>query len=141
MHWGAPSSPDPSWTSAALAAQHVLGYNEAVNSGQANTIPSIAASAWLSYVQPLAGRVSIGGPAITNAGNGALPYTGLGWLDSFLADCVGCEITSCPSTGTPMTRQPISKPIFKMHTADQAANRYGLPNSCCRIARKTRLPG
>jgi hypothetical protein len=96
MLWGAPSSPDPAWTSAALAAQHVLGYNEPDNSGQANTIPSIAASAWLSYVQPLAGKVSIGGPAVTNAGNGVLPYTGLGWLDSFLADCQGCEINFMP---------------------------------------------
>jgi hypothetical protein len=96
MLWGAPSAPDPAWTSAALAAKHVLGYNEPDLNSQANVIPSVAAAAWKSYVQPLAGRVSIGGPAVTNAGNGVLPYMGLGWLDSFLADCQGCEIDFLP---------------------------------------------
>lgn len=96
MLWGAPSAADPAWTSAALAAKHVLGYNEPDLNSQANIIPSVAAAAWQSYVQPLAGQVSIGGPAVTNGGNGVLPYIGLGWLDSFLADCEGCEIDFLP---------------------------------------------
>ena len=96
MLWGIPSSPDPSWTSAALAAKHVLGYNEPDLTSQANTIPSVAIAGWETYFQPLAGKVALGGPAVTNSGNGVLPYIGLGWLDSFLAYCTGCQIDFLP---------------------------------------------
>jgi len=96
MLWGVPSGSDPDWTSAALAAKNVLGYNEPDLSSQANTIPTVAAAGYQGYVQPLAGKVNIGGPAVTNAGYGVLPYIGLGWLDSFLADCTGCQIDLMP---------------------------------------------
>jgi hypothetical protein len=96
MLWGVPSAADPAWTQAALAAKHTLGNNEPDLSSQANIIPSVAAAGWHTYVQPLAGQVSIGGPAVTNAGYGALPYEGLGWLDSFLDDCSGCTINFLP---------------------------------------------
>lgn len=96
MLWGVPSGADPDWTAAAEAAEHVLGYNEPDLGSQANIIPSVAAAGWQTYVQPLAGKVSIGGPAVTNGGYGTLPYIGLGWLDSFLQDCAGCEIDFMP---------------------------------------------
>ena len=96
MLWGVPNGPDDSWTNAALAAKHVLGYNEPDLTSQANTIPSVAIAGWKMYFQPLAGKVALGGPAVTNAGNGVLPYMGLGWLDSFLQYCTGCQVDFIP---------------------------------------------
>lgn len=96
MLWGAPSSPVPDFENAATNAKHMLGYNEPDLKSQANVIPSIAARAWKSYVQPLVGKVRIGGPAVTNAGDGVLPYAGLGWLEAFLADCASCQIDFIP---------------------------------------------
>jgi hypothetical protein len=78
MLWGVPSGPDPDLTS------------------QANTIPTVAAAGYKTYMQPLAGKTQIGAPAVTNAGNGVLAYMGLGWLDSFFADCTGCQIDFIP---------------------------------------------
>jgi hypothetical protein len=96
MLWGLPTADDPSWTAAATAAKNVLGYNEPDLNSQANIIPSDGAAGYRRFFQPLAGKVQLGGPAVTNAGNGVLPYMGLGWLDSFLADCIGCQIDFMP---------------------------------------------
>lgn len=96
MLWGVPSGPDSDWTNTALAAKNILGFNEPDLGSQANTIPSVAAAGFQAYFQPLAGKVNIGGPAVTNAGYGDLPYMGLGWSDSFLADCKGCQIDFFP---------------------------------------------
>lgn len=96
MLWGVPSGPDPDWTAACTAAKNCLTYNEPDLTSQANIIPSVAAAGYKTYVQPLAGKARLGGPAVTNAGYGVLPYMGLGWLDSFLADCTGCQMDFMP---------------------------------------------
>ncbi|TAQ86806.1 hypothetical protein B7494_g4888 [Chlorociboria aeruginascens] len=96
MLWGVPNGVDEDWNTAAGAAKSILGFNEPDLSSQANTIPSVAAAGYAAYFQQFAGKVSIGGPAVTNSGNGVLPYAGLGWLDSFLADCIGCQIDFLP---------------------------------------------
>jgi hypothetical protein len=96
MLWGVPSGPDSDWTNAALAAKNILGFNEPDLGSQANTIPSVAAAGFQAYFQPLAGKLNIGGPAVTNPGYGDLPYMGLGWSDSFLADYKGCQIDFFP---------------------------------------------
>jgi hypothetical protein len=92
MLWGVPSAADPDWTSAASAAKNILTFNEPDLSSQANTIPTVATAGYQTYVQPLAGQTRISGPAVTNGGNGLLPYMGLGWMDAFNADCVGCTM-------------------------------------------------
>ena len=90
MLWGVPSAADPDWTSAAEAAQNILTFNEPDLGSQANIIPSVAATGYQTYVQPLAGQTRISYPAVTNGGEGMLPYIGLGWLDAFSGDCTGC---------------------------------------------------
>lgn len=77
MLWGVPNGVDADWNTAALAAKYVLGFNEPDLTSQANIIPSVAAAGYKMYFQPLAGKVKLGGPAVTNAGNGVLPYMGM----------------------------------------------------------------
>ncbi|CRG91077.1 hypothetical protein PISL3812_08125 [Talaromyces islandicus] len=97
MLWGIASSNDVgNWQTAALAAKAVLGYNEPDLNTQANIIPSDAAGNWTTDMNPLAGKVSVGAPAVTNAGNGLLPYAGLGWLDSFFEGCTSCTVDFIP---------------------------------------------
>ena len=96
MLWGVPNGPDTDWTNNALAAKHVLGYNEPDLGSQSNIIPSAAIAGWQMYFQPFAGKVQLGGPAVTNAGDGTLPYIGLGWLESFLKYCTGCTVDFMP---------------------------------------------
>jgi hypothetical protein len=96
MLWGVPSGADPDWVTAASAANHVLGYNEPDLGSQANIIPSVAAAGWQMYFDALPANVQLGAPAVTNSGYGVLPYQGLGWLDSFFADCTGCKIDFVP---------------------------------------------
>ena len=91
MLWGVPSAADPDWTTAAEGAKNILTFNEPDLNSQANTIPSVAAAGYQTYVQPLQGKVRISAPAVTNAGEGVLAYIGLGWLSSFYQDCTGCH--------------------------------------------------
>jgi len=91
MLWGAPSAPDDAWTSACKAAKNCLTFNEPDLGSQANIIPSVAAAAYQNYVSPLHGQgPRISGPAVTNGGEGQLPYMGLGWMDAFNSVCTGC---------------------------------------------------
>lgn len=96
MLWGLATAADPAWPAAAEAAKNVLTFNEPDLGSQANITSIDAAAGYLTYVQPLAGEVRLGGPAVTNAGYGTLLDIGLGWLDTFLADCTGCEIDFLP---------------------------------------------
>ncbi|RAO68623.1 uncharacterized protein BHQ10_004635 [Talaromyces amestolkiae] len=96
MLWSVPSGADPDFENAAAAAKNVLGYNEPDLGSQANTIPSVAAAGYQTYMQPLAGKTRIGAPAVTNAGNGVLAYMGLGWLEYFFDDCQGCHVDFIP---------------------------------------------
>lgn len=52
--------------------------------------PQAAANAYLTYMNPFAGRAYLGAPAVTNGGSG------LPWLTKFLALCTGCHIDFIP---------------------------------------------
>jgi len=72
-------------------SKEVLGFNEPDNSGQADMTPSVAATAWKSFIQPLSSHgIRLGAPAVTN-GAGGLP-----WLREFIGNCSGCTIDFIP---------------------------------------------
>lgn len=52
----------------ARGSKHLLAFNEPDNKGQANMSPQAAADAYLAYMQPYAGKVKLGGPAVTENG-------------------------------------------------------------------------
>lgn len=53
--------------------------------------PAAAAQAWMTFMQPFAGRAKLVSPAITN---GPPPAMGTGWLDQFFTECdkLGCTV-------------------------------------------------
>jgi len=68
----------------------VLGFNEPDNSGQSNLSPSTAAALWKQYLQPLAGKLRLGAPAVTSAPSGKP------WLQNFFSACSGCTVDFIP---------------------------------------------
>ncbi|KAI0073835.1 hypothetical protein K474DRAFT_1626896 [Panus rudis PR-1116 ss-1] len=94
MLWSADGSKTATWNDDATAAiaagaTHLLGFNEPDLGAQANMSPEDAAKAWMTYMQPFAGKAKLVAPAITN---GAPPAMGTGWLDRFIAACTECQI-------------------------------------------------
>ncbi|KAL2421634.1 hypothetical protein ABEF95_007840 [Exophiala dermatitidis] len=93
--WGLSST--SAWASAASAAiasgsKHVLSFNEPDLASQSNIDPQTAATNHIKYMNPLAGQVEIGSPAITN-GAGTSPLMGIDWLNSFFTACNGeCKV-------------------------------------------------
>ncbi|KIW22044.1 uncharacterized protein PV07_12562 [Cladophialophora immunda] len=76
----------------ASGAKHALGFNEPDDTNQANLTAAMAASYHIQYMNPLAGQVSIGSPAVTN-GDGLDPPQGVHWLQAFFTACAGkCEV-------------------------------------------------
>ncbi|KAA8573447.1 hypothetical protein EYC84_005032 [Monilinia fructicola] len=71
---------------------HIVAFNEpdACGSGQSCMTPQQAVNAWMTYIQPFAGRVALGAPQVTNGASG------LPWLSLFLALCTGCQIDFVP---------------------------------------------
>jgi hypothetical protein len=68
----------------------VCSFNEPDMDSQANMTPSQAAAYYKEYMNPFAGKASLGSPAVTNSGN---PGQGLDWLGKFLDACNGeCEV-------------------------------------------------
>lgn len=63
---------------------HILGFNEPDLPAQANLSPEAAVEAWITYLEPYAGKAKLGSPAVCN-GNDA--NMGLNWLSSFLGAC------------------------------------------------------
>jgi hypothetical protein len=53
---------------------------------------SASVSAWKTYMQPYAGQVRLGAPAVTNGG----APMGLTYLTNFLSSCTGCQVDFCP---------------------------------------------
>ena len=52
-----------------------------------------AVTAYKQYIQPLAGRVSLGAPAVTNGvGSGV----GIDYMRQFIGNCSGCQIDFIP---------------------------------------------
>jgi len=91
MLWNAAGGSSFVATAEAAGAKNVLGFNEPDNSGQANMLPSVAATAWKSFIQPLASKgINLGAPAVTNGASG------LPWLKEFIGNCTGCTINFIP---------------------------------------------
>lgn len=93
MLWGLGTDHTNGWAQAAESAiasgsTHLLSFNEPDNAGQSNLDCNTAASGYMTYMQPFAGKAKLGSPAVTNGG----PPSGLTWLSSFLSLCTNCHI-------------------------------------------------
>ncbi|KAA8894988.1 hypothetical protein FN846DRAFT_365286 [Sphaerosporella brunnea] len=78
----------------ANGAQHLLAFNEPDIPSQANMSPAQAAAYYKQYMNPYAGKASLGAPAVTNSGS---PGQGLDWLAQFIKACNGeCHIDFFP---------------------------------------------
>jgi len=60
--------------------------NEPDNAGEANLTPEQAATVYRKYMQPYAGTVQLGTPAVTNSGG----QSGLTYLENFVGACTAC---------------------------------------------------
>jgi Glycosyl hydrolase catalytic core len=92
MLWGLGSF-TTSWqhdAEAALATgtTHLLCFNEPDLQSQSNIDYVTAASGYLTYMQPFAGKAKLGSPAVTNGNAPA----GLTYLSNFIGACTGCTI-------------------------------------------------
>ncbi|KIW05861.1 uncharacterized protein PV09_03064 [Verruconis gallopava] len=97
MLWNNAADRVASWmanANAAIAAgaDALLGPNEPDLGSQANMAVSAVVSLWKSSMQPFAGKVKLGAPAVTNGG----APMGLTYLKNFIAACDGCTIDFCP---------------------------------------------
>lgn len=97
MLWNNAAGATDNWfahVEAAIAkgTDHLLAFNEPDYSGQANMTPEEAAAAYLLWMEPFAGRVKLGAPAVTNGG----APMGLTWLAEFMGNCTLCTIDFVP---------------------------------------------
>lgn len=97
MLWGLGSSFTEDWSESATSAieagsLHLLCFNEPDLATQSNIGYAEAATGYIQYMQPFAGKAQLGAPAVTN---GAAPM-GLTWLGNFLDSCSDCTIDFCP---------------------------------------------
>lgn len=69
-------------------SKHLLGFNEPDHGEQARLTPAEAVAGWRKYMEPFAGQVKLGAPAVTNGG--------YDWLSQFLNQCKGCHIDFVP---------------------------------------------
>lgn len=93
MLWGLSSGDTSKWSSIATKAiasgsTALLGFNEPDYSGQANLGYDAAATGWMTYMQPFAGKATLVSPAVTNGG----APMGLTWLSNFISACSSCTI-------------------------------------------------
>lgn len=80
-------------TAISNGAKNFLSFNEPDNAGQANMDAGTAAAAHIQYMNPYAGSVNIGSPAITNSGTDG---EGISWLKQWISACGGsCKFTFC----------------------------------------------
>ncbi|KUI67337.1 hypothetical protein VM1G_03463 [Cytospora mali] len=80
-------------TAISNGAKNFLSFNEPDNAGQANMDPATAASAFIQYMNPYAGSVNLGSPAITNSGTDG---EGVSWLKQWVSSCGGsCAYSFC----------------------------------------------
>jgi hypothetical protein len=83
------------WDAAAKSAvsagaKHMLSFNEPDHGDQANMNGATAAEAHIKYMNPYAGSVKIGSPAVTSGGpTGGTDGMGLTWMQNFLDSCGG----------------------------------------------------
>lgn len=93
MLWGLRTVDTADWSKNAQSAidagaKHLLGFNEPDLAAQSNLDAAAAAAGHLEYMEPFAGKVKLGSPAVTNGANGM----GLDWLSSFVTACSSCTI-------------------------------------------------
>lgn len=93
MLWGLWSGFTDVWNETVQAAiangtTHILGFNEPDLGTESNISPADAAAGYMQWMQPYAGKIKIGGPAITDAG--------LTWLAQFYGNCTQCTIDFQP---------------------------------------------
>lgn len=78
-------------------ADAVLAFNEpdgcCSSCGNSCISPSVAASAYKQYIQPLRKTLELGAPAVTN---GVGPGIGMDWMSQFVSACTGCTIDFMP---------------------------------------------
>ncbi|POS85717.1 hypothetical protein EPUL_004139 [Erysiphe pulchra] len=92
MLWGTGAHADK-WTENANSAiasgsTHMLAFNEPDLGAQSSLTVAEAVAGYQQLMQPYAGKVKLGSPAVTN---GASPM-GLAYLKNFIASCSGCTI-------------------------------------------------
>lgn len=101
MLWSAASSLTSIWNSdvandiATHGSDSVLAFNEpdGCGGGQSCMNISYAVTEYNQWIQPLAGQVLLGAPAVTNAvGSGV----GIDWMQQFIGNCTGCTINFIP---------------------------------------------
>ncbi|KAF2139802.1 glycoside hydrolase family 128 protein [Aplosporella prunicola CBS 121167] len=75
-------------------ADAVLGFNEpdGCEGGGSCMDVQTAVRVWKQYMEPFAGRVKLGAPAVTNGG----APMGFQWYTSFVNSCTGCHIDFVP---------------------------------------------
>ncbi|OSX62357.1 glycoside hydrolase family 128 protein [Postia placenta MAD-698-R-SB12] len=93
MLWSAAPELTSKWqanaeSAIANGAPYLLGFNEPDDSTQANMTAQEAADAWMTYMEPFAGRAKLVSPAVTNGG----APMGKAWLDAFMQACSQCTI-------------------------------------------------
>lgn len=94
MLWGLWSGFTDAWndtvhTAIANGSTHILGFNEPDLWYESNIAPADAAAGYMQWMQPYAGMIKIGGPAITDGG--------LTWLAQFYGNCTACTIDFQPA--------------------------------------------
>lgn len=101
MLWSNASDLTSVWSSnvAAMRTQgskHLLGFNEPdlciAGAGSSCMDLSYAVSTWKTYMQPYAGSMLLGAPAVTNGGS----PLGLTWLSKFMSACTDCTFDFIP---------------------------------------------
>jgi len=95
MLWGDAPNILSTWnatvhSAVAAGASRVLGFNEPDYAEQANMTPKTAAKTWIQYMQPYAGMVELGGPAVTGQ------PSGLVWLQEFYGNLTHLNATALP---------------------------------------------
>jgi len=97
MLWGLADEFTSGWSAAASSAiasgsTALLYCNEPDLAAQSNLSPQDAATGYMTYMQPFAGKAKLGMCATTNGG----APMGLSWTESFLEACTDCQIDFCP---------------------------------------------
>ena len=97
MLWGIQDQHTHNWNDAANKAiasgsTHLLAFNEPDHWEQASTDPGTCAQAYMTHIQPFAGRAKLGAPAVTNGGGDM----GLTYLKRFMDACSSCTIDFVP---------------------------------------------
>jgi len=86
----------PAYAQSAIAAgtTALMSFNEPdlCQDGSACMNVSTAVATYKKYMQPLAGKASLGAPAITNIGSTTGAPVGADYLKYFLGNCTGCQV-------------------------------------------------